>query len=150
MDELETIFSSNSPIECYIQQSKLENEGVECFIFDENIVSVHPFLANAIGGVKLKVRSEQKLLAEEILSRVEPDLSEESDVVDPGNEAQTKDREMITCPYCGSNNVYYGQAIDYKWNIPYLVLSFLMSVPLPFIRKKCHCFDCHSSFKIKR
>ena len=65
--ELETVYSSNIPIDCHILKGRLEKEGIECQIYDENIVWVHPFKAVAIGGVKLKVPSGQSSQAKEIL-----------------------------------------------------------------------------------
>jgi len=64
MVKLETIFSSNIPVDCYILKGRLETDGFDCFVFDENIVWVHPFKAVAIGGVKLKVPSDQLILAQ--------------------------------------------------------------------------------------
>jgi len=64
MEKLETIFSSNIPVDCYILKGRFETDGIDCFVFDENIVWVHPFKAVAIGGVKLKVPSDQLILAQ--------------------------------------------------------------------------------------
>ena len=50
-----------------IPRSLLESEGIECFTCDENIVSVHPFYSNAIGGVKLQVRGVDFHRATDIL-----------------------------------------------------------------------------------
>lgn len=44
------------PTEAYALMARLEEEGVECFLGDENIVTVNPFLSNAVGGVKLKIK----------------------------------------------------------------------------------------------
>lgn len=68
--ELKTVFTSNIPMDCYIIKGRLESEGLDCFIFDDNIVWVNPFKAVAVGGVKLKVPSDQIDLAEKIMSLV--------------------------------------------------------------------------------
>ena len=73
MTELETIYSSNIPVDCHILKGRLESDGLDCFIFDENIVWVHPFKAVAIGGVKLKVPSDQIGFAKEIISLLKQD-----------------------------------------------------------------------------
>ena len=70
MIKLETVFSSNIPIDCHILKGRLESEGINCFLFDENIVWVHPFKAVAIGGVKLKVTSDRYDFANKILTQV--------------------------------------------------------------------------------
>jgi len=69
MVNLKTIYSSNTPIDCYILKGRLECEGINCFIFDEHIVWVHPFWAVTIGGVKLKVPSDKFDLSQKILEK---------------------------------------------------------------------------------
>ena len=66
-DKPVTIFSSNSPINCYILKGRLDTEGIEAYIFDEFIVWVHPFMAVAIGGVKLKTKLSQAGTAVKII-----------------------------------------------------------------------------------
>lgn len=70
MLRFETIFSSNIPVDCHILKGRLETEGIDCFIFDENIVWVHPFKAVAVGGVKLKIPIEQSTKAYEIINSI--------------------------------------------------------------------------------
>ena len=53
----------------------------------------------------------------------------------------------VICPNCKSNNTKHGYAIDYKWDILYLILSLLFLIPFPLIRKKTHCFECGFDFK---
>jgi len=71
MNSLRTIFTSNIPVECYIKSRRLEREGIECFIIDENIVYVDPFSAVAVGGAKLQVRSNKFEQATTILKSIE-------------------------------------------------------------------------------
>lgn len=70
---LKTIYSSNVPVDCYIVKGRLETEGIPCFIFDEHTISVHPFRAVAIGGVKLKVPVDKFAQSQKILSLIEKD-----------------------------------------------------------------------------
>lgn len=72
--KLVTIFTSNYPIECYIIKGRLESDGINCFIFDENIISVDPFKSIAVGGVKLKVSQDQVEKAKTIIDLVEKNL----------------------------------------------------------------------------
>lgn len=247
MNNLRTIYTSNVPINCHILKGRLETENITCFIYDENMVWVHPFKAIAIGGVKLKVRSDAFEKASAIIKlldknklydtkgeynlaetveqnyqiqtaildlklkiRKNPELIDTSDqlysplllpetiaeiildeikfqklrkqslnftvkqflyelfdfnrnvfeylrprpveyylekeIVD-NYEMTPKNSKEICCPKCNSKNVSYGYAIDQKWDILYLLLSFFFSSPFPFIRKKFHCFDCSHDFK---
>lgn len=247
MTELITIFSSNIPVECYILKGRLETEGIPCFIFDEHTISVHPFRAVAIGGVKLKVPIDKINQSQNILNLIAQDkLMDEngeyliSEIIDNEikrqneiltlknkirNEAnllqgkfdyvtefvdpsefekiikqereflnlskkkfkfswdqflyelfdfersvikylrskpvdyyiekeivenyikQPEKEDICHCPSCHSENIAFGYAIDYKWDITYLIVSFLLTVPIFLIRNKYHCFDCGLNFK---
>lgn len=247
MTKLTTIFNSNSPVECHILKGRLETEGISCFIFDEQIISVHPFIAVAIGGVKLKVPddkinqsliilkliSSSKLIDEdgeypisdifdneikrqnEILAlkneirndetllqsgidkntdyiehaELEEIINQERDYLKfskkkfdfswdqflnelfdfersvfkylrskPVNyylEKEIVDKYIMQkesldnchCPRCNSENVLFGYAIDYKWDITYLLISLILTAPLFLIRKKYHCFECGLNYK---
>jgi len=225
----------------------LESEGIDAFIYDENVVCVHPFKAVAIGGVKLKVPSDQAENAKLILDSISDDKLIDKDGVydisetldksilrqneilelkyqirknetffDRVGEIQSKilshaeienliveerefnnltkktfsfswkefwaelldfdgrifkylrpksvdyylDKELVdrykdnshdsltvTCPNCKSDNVSFGYATDYRWDVLYLILSILLGTPLPLFCKKYHCFDCRNDFK---
>jgi hypothetical protein len=58
------------------------------------------------------------------------------------------DTGLETCPSCNSDNVSYGYAIDYKWDVLYMILS-LISIPFPLIRKNYHCFNCGNNYKLR-
>ena len=94
MQDLITIFSSNIPIDCYILKGRLETDGIDCFVFDDNIVNVHPFKAVAIGGVKLKVPSDQFELAYELINQ-EQNWNEELEVESRKEEEILKIRRLI-------------------------------------------------------
>jgi hypothetical protein len=245
--ELTTIFSSNVPVECHILKGRLETEGIPCFIFDEHTISVHPFRAVAIGGVKLKVPNDKINQSQDIINSLaknklfdengeyqisevfqneikrqneiltlknrircdvnllEMEFDYSSEYIDQSEfeEIIKQEREFLSlskrkfkfswnqflyelfdfersvfkylrtkpvdyyiekeivenyikqiepktfchCPKCNSDNVNFGYAIDYKWDITYLIISVLMGVPLFLIRKKYHCFECGLNFK---
>ena len=64
MKGLRTIATFTYPAETFVIKSKLESEGIECFIKDELTIQSHNFLSNAIGGLKLQVNPNdvEKLL----------------------------------------------------------------------------------------
>jgi len=247
MRKLETIFSSNIPVECHIVKGRLETEGIPCFIFDEHTISIHPFRAVALGGVKLKVPFDKidqsknilKLIAdnklidengeytisdvfnneiirqneilvlkskirnnESLLQRnfdhnkeyikqtdIEEIIKQEKEFSNITNKKfkfswnqflfelfdfersvftylkpksvdyyldkeivenytqQTEPKDICQCPNCNSGNVAYGYAIDKKWDLTYLIISLLLTIPFFLIRKNYHCFDCEFNFK---
>jgi hypothetical protein len=67
--------------------TRLQAEGVECYLKDENTVTIDPVLCNAIGGIKLVVKKEDEASVIKLLRsyHIEYMLS-------------------ATCPECGSNS----------------------------------------------
>jgi hypothetical protein len=67
--------------------TRLQAEGVECYLKDENTVTIDPILCNAIGGIKLVVKKEDEAAVIKLLRgyHIEYLLS-------------------ATCPECGSNS----------------------------------------------
>ncbi|MFO1518965.1 MAG: DUF2007 domain-containing protein [bacterium] len=69
-----TIATFSRPFEAYLAKGKLESEGIEVFIADENIVGINWLLSNLVGGVKIQVREEEREKAVEILNQKTPVL----------------------------------------------------------------------------
>jgi len=70
-----TVRSFWNLVEAELAKGMLEAAGIECFLFDDNMVRMDWFQANAIGGVKLRVDPENVAEATRILD--ETDLSAE-------------------------------------------------------------------------
>lgn len=66
-DRLVTLQTFMFPHEAYPLMSKLQDEGIECFLDGENTLTAQPFLSNAIGGVKLNIRESDTEKALEII-----------------------------------------------------------------------------------
>lgn len=45
-------------IDAHLLKTQLESEGIECFIFDEQMVTMNMLYSNAVGGIKLKIQEE--------------------------------------------------------------------------------------------
>lgn len=73
MERLVQIASFMYPWEAYIAQGRLESRGIKAFVFDDGIVTAHPFISNAVGGVKLLVDRADKDEALAILNEEEPE-----------------------------------------------------------------------------
>lgn len=69
-----------------IQLTRLRAAGVECYLKDEYIVTIDPFLSNAVGGIKLMVRKSQEHTVRKLIR----ELNAESD-------------HKLMCPQCGSH-----------------------------------------------
>ena len=56
-----------------VDRTALESSGIECWLYDDNLVRMDWFISNAIGGVKLVVAENHAQEAEKILSQALPD-----------------------------------------------------------------------------
>ena len=54
-DELVTIATTYDVVEAEFLRNHLESQGFNVFLADENIVGMYNLLANAVGGIKIKV-----------------------------------------------------------------------------------------------
>ena len=69
--DLVTVKVFNESMQAHILKSKLESEGVECWLIDEHSVSVQPWASLALGGVKLKIRSDDVEKVKQILKEID-------------------------------------------------------------------------------
>jgi len=136
------------PSEAYPLMSKLESEGINCFLDGENTITVHPFLSNAIGGVKLKIRESDRDKALKIIKESEDRFSEtqkqdEKPIPDKFKKGFVKVETF--CPECDSTMVFRKKMPGYQ-----ILLAILLApiyVPLLFISKWHYCADCGYEWK---
>jgi hypothetical protein len=69
--ELITLKTFHNPIDAHLFKTRLESEGILCFLFDENMVSLNPFYNYMMGGIKLKINKLDLERVEEILRDTE-------------------------------------------------------------------------------
>ncbi len=66
MEEWVTIAQYDNPSESYVLKSRLEAEGIPCFLKDENISNILPMGSLSFGGIKLQVALRDGFRALEI------------------------------------------------------------------------------------
>ena len=69
LEHLVTIKSFLTPSEANLMQTYLAAEEIYSFLKDEHSVVMQPYLANAMGGVKLQVREEDAERAVDVLKK---------------------------------------------------------------------------------
>jgi|SRR5450432_374520 hypothetical protein len=116
--------------EALIAHSKLDAEGFDCFLADDNIVRLSWFLSNAVGGVRLRVREDDGESALEVLAQEIPASFTAEEV---GEEYL-----QPACPKCESLDINFetmnrGVALAALW---------VFAVPFPIPRKSWKCQDC--------
>ncbi|SFU37389.1 Putative signal transducing protein [Pustulibacterium marinum] len=131
-----TVATFENAAEAHILKSKLESEGVESFLFDENTVSINPLYNISVGGIKLKVYEED---VEQVAAIME--------VV--ANTGYTNDQnEVIACPNCGSTNLYAGfpSMKSLKGILSAIVMFMMMTLPI-YVKRVYRCKQCDTEFK---
>jgi len=131
----------SDPIEANIVKGLLDTHGIECYLSDENIITLNPLYSNAIGGIKLNV-------FEQDIDQIGSILKSDNSSITSEDSSDSKDGKVI-CPRCHSDNVSYGGSVKRKFGY----LDMLMAIALmiyPFTQRKAyHCFDCNHEFKIR-
>lgn len=134
--ELITIKTFDNTISAHILMSRLENEGIKCFLFDENIVSIHPLLNVTVGGIKLKVNGSDVDKAKTVLREIDnsPMLDEQD--------------KVICCPTCNSTQLYAGfKSVKSVAGIISAFISFALSIFPIYFKTVYRCKDCGTEFK---
>nr|WP_294875164.1 DUF2007 domain-containing protein [uncultured Pedobacter sp.] len=135
MDKIVVFETFYNPIEANIVKARLMDSGVQCFLSDENTITINPLYTQALGGVKLHIFEKDIPLVKDILQDENIQLPQEE--TEPGVEI---------CPNCGSNHVGYVQATKKRFNLLTMIVSFALMI-YPFYAKKTrHCFDCEHEF----
>lgn len=132
---LVTLKTFDNSIQAHLMKSKLESEGVICYIFDENMISYNPIYNIALGGIKLKIN--------------EQDLNKASDIINVINKFKLTDEndEIIKCPKCNSEELYLGYKSmkDVKGILSILVSVIFMVFPI-YYKTLNKCKSCGQEF----
>ena len=128
---LVTALTFDDSVSAHLVKTRLENEGIKCFIFDEHIDNVMPIYGQAVGGIRIKIKEEDVLKAKQLIEEWElrPFLNQSN--------------ETLTCTSCGAQELYAGFK-SFKTSLGWLTLaiSFLFMI-YPFYSKTVYrCKNC--------
>jgi len=134
-----TIKTFDTGIQAHIFKNKLENEGIVCYIHDENIVTLNPLYNFAVGGVKLKVNEQDAEEARSILAEIE------------GTPHTDEEDQIIKCPNCSSTELYsdFKSMKDPK-GILSAIASFFLSVFPIYYNSLYRCKKFNTEFNAKK
>jgi len=139
-DKIITFESYYDPMLAHIVRTRLEANGISCFIADENTLGANAFYNPAVGGVKLKIFERDLERCREILA-TEGDLHEQ-DHFEIDNGTNT----YVVCPYCASTNVSNIAEDTNRGEWP--VLNSIMNLANPFqIQMNWRCNNCQREFE---
>jgi len=143
-DKLIQVYSFDNPIGANMLKSKLESEGIECFLPDEEIVSANMFLSTAVGSIKVMVKESDFEKAQKVINDFKMDLN----VIDESalNEDIYEYHGNITCPECSSDKVIF-----YRHKRTGAALSIiLLGFPLIYPSKVWKCEACGCVWQEKK
>jgi hypothetical protein len=138
-DKIIVYQSYPDPIKASIIKGLIRFYGIECFLTDENIVTLNALYSSAVGGVKLNV-------FEKDIDQITSILQSEnipSETVNFSDDEKCK----LVCPNCNSQNVSYGGSVTRKFGYADILISCLINIYPITMRKTFHCFDCDYEFK---
>ena len=127
--EFITIHSYDNYISAHIAMGRLEEDNIQCWLKDENTVTIDPILTNAIGGIKLMVASLQAERAISILRKLE-----------------NEHKALHPCPECNSLNIELVSTPRKAANWVSAIFGFLFTSYAIPVEKVMHCFDCGHEF----
>jgi hypothetical protein len=141
-DKIVTFESYYDPMLAHIVRTRLEANGISCFVADENTIgALNPIYTNTAGGVKLKVFERDIPRCREILA-TEGDLHEQDH-----HEIDDENNTYVVCPYCASTNVsnIIAEKQEGRWSE---VLDSIVNLVSPFhTQKNWHCNICKQDFE---
>ena len=121
--------SFNNYLDAHLLMAKLESEEIQCWLQDENTVTLYPILTNAVGGIKLFVNKNDLSRARQIFWEVENNR-----------------KKTIECPKCKGHNIELVSTPRKAANWFSAILTFFLGDYALAVDKVNHCFDCGNEF----
>ena len=132
-----TVKTFDNSGEAYVLKSKLESEGIKCYLFDENMVSLNPLYNFLIGGIKLNVSKIDLQRAIEVIAEID-------------NTPIINNDEILKCPKCDSTELISGfKSMRGMKGILSTIISFIFLVFPIYYRIVYKCRRCNTEFKSK-
>ncbi|WP_338811834.1 hypothetical protein V9L05_10455 [Bernardetia sp. Wsw4-3y2] len=129
-----TVKVFSTPTEAHLFKSRLENEGIDCYLFDENIAGMNFTYDVAIGGIKAKVNSADTQRVKEVLQKLE-------------EEQKAKDI-FIICPVCESTEHYKNFTSIKGWKAILATIFSFLTFSYPVYKKTVYkCKECGNEFE---
>ena len=117
--------------EAHIIKGRLLNEGIDCFLTNENFTNLMPMYNNMLGsGIQVFVSKNNLDKAVELLQ----------DKIEPNN------TELI-CQNCGSKNIGLGLGNRKAFILFNIIIALLSFFPLGNLKPKYYCKDCKTEIK---
>jgi hypothetical protein len=117
-------------IDASLMMGRLEEAGLNCWLKDEQTVTLNPILSNAIGGIKIMIDKKDVDKATEIL-----------------NALKEIKRQSFACPNCNSHNIEYITTNRKPSNVVSSILTWMLGSYAIGVKQVWHCYDCNEEFE---
>jgi len=125
------LITCESLTEAYLIKGRLANEGIECFLTNQNFTNLMPLYNNMLGsGIQIIVNEIDFNKAREIIK----------DKIEPNN-------EELYCPNCGSNDIGLGLGKRKGLKIFNIMIALLSVFPMGNLKPKFYCKKCREEVK---
>lgn len=126
------LLTANNDIEANLIKTKLEDEGIRCFLINRNFANLLPIYNGMMGsGIRVMIDEADMNHAIEIL-RNKPENQE------------------IGCPHCGSENIKFGLGPVKRGKITLIIISLLCFLPFGNVKNTYYCKNCKREFQISK
>ena len=117
--------------DAYFVKNKLNNEGIDCFLTNQNFTSLLPNYYNLFGsGVQLFVMERDYEKSKElVIDKLEPELVDK------------------VCPYCGSTDIKMGLGKHRILKLFNILLAIIIAIPIGNLRVRYYCKTCKEEIK---
>jgi hypothetical protein len=136
MDDLITVATFWDVFDADFTKMMLDLEGIPSMLDNRHVVVLRWDYANAIGGIRLRVRKADAERATQLLrdKPIRPDSTKHA----------ISDAEYeLACPCCGSLDVRYEKFSRCVFFLTWLILGFPIIIP----RKRFKCRNCRHRWK---
>jgi hypothetical protein len=129
-DEMIILTSYTDLQACYHAVSRLEAEGIEAVIYDENFASIVPGVSQVIGGNRICVKASQAENAMKVLKAINLENKKSEEEKELTVMGKVFEKTFGECPKCESENIYTEK------------LSTFRALIADFRKSEHYCKDC--------
>ncbi|WP_186757200.1 putative signal transducing protein [Echinicola salinicaeni] len=130
-----TLKTFDNSVEAHLLKTKLESEGIQTFLMDENMVTLNPLISLSVGGIKLMVPEKSMEKAIGLLNKF--------------NQAPVYDNKgkIVKCPHCESFHIRTETSSfrDGKGILAIILSAIFFVLPL-YVKRYNRCLDCNQVF----
>lgn len=125
------LLTSDSLAEAYIIKGRLLNEGIYCFLTNENFTNLMPLYNNIMGsGIQIIINEKDSERAKDIIQyKIKPNNVE------------------LICPNCNSKNIGLGLGKHKLFKILNIILALFSFFPMGNLKSKFYCKECKTEIR---